>query len=362
MPNAVSQPSTTASRAVDLIQTMPKVELHMHVEGSLEPEQLFALAEKNKVPLPWPDMDALKAAYHFKDLAEFVGLFIQGTQVVKSAEDLYAITMAYLQKCHQDNINHTEVHCDIRTYVDYGFAPEMVIDGITAAFADARKNWGITGGMLPCFIRHLGVEKAEEDLKLLAPYRDRILAVGLAAVEVGYPPSLFKGVFAKARDLGIRAIAHAGEEGDPDYIWQAIDDIQVQRIDHGIRCLEDARLTETLRERQIPLTVCPFSNVALGVCERLEDHPLPAMLAAGLNVSIHSDDPAFFGGYLVDNMRGVVDHCGLTVHDLLAMQHNAVTSSFADASRKAELHQLLEAFAHEHGLGREQPVNAVQTG
>lgn len=341
---------TQSARTNDLILAMPKVELHMHVEGSLEPEQLFALAEKNAVAVPWENLEQLKAAYHFKDLAEFVDLFIQGTQVVKSADDLYAITMAYLQKCHADNIRHTEVHCDIRTYVDYGFSPEMVIDGIGSAFADARRYFGITGGMLPCFIRHLGVEKAEEDLKLLAPHRDRILAIGLAAVEVGYPPALFRDVFAKARDMGIRAIAHAGEEGDPSYIWQAIDDIQVDRIDHGIRCLEDEILTETLSQRQIPLTVCPFSNVALGVFERLEDHCLPQMLAAGLNVSIHSDDPAFFGGYLVDNMRGVVDHCGLAIDDLIAMQYNAIDSSFADASRQAELRAELDAFVAEHGL------------
>jgi len=342
--------SLESSRTAELIKTMPKVELHMHVEGSLEPEQMFALAEKNGLRLPWKTIDDLKAAYHFKDLAEFVDLFIQGTQVVKSAEDLYAITLAYLQKCHQDNIRHTEVHCDIRTYVDYGYAPEMVIDGITGAFADAQKNWGITGGMMPCFIRHLGVEKAEEDLKLLSPYRDRILAIGLAAVEVGYPPALFTDVFAKARDLGFRAIAHAGEEGDPSYIWQAIDDIRVDRVDHGIRCLEDAELTKTLRQRHIPLTVCPFSNVALGVFDRLEEHCLPRLLEAGLNVSIHSDDPAFFGGYLTDNMLGVVDHCGLDLHDLIRMQYNAIDSSFADASRKAGLRGELDAFVQEHGL------------
>ncbi len=344
------QTHSESARTEDLIALMPKVELHMHVEGSLEPEQMFALAEKNGLRLPWPDVDALKAAYHFKDLAEFVDLFIQGTQVVKSAEDLYAITMAYLQKCHRDNIRHTEVHCDIRTYVDYGFPAEMVLDGIGGAFADARRNFGITGGMLPCFIRHLGVEKAEEDLRLLAPYRDRILAVGLAAVEVGYPPALFKDVFARARDMGIRAIAHAGEEGDPDYIRQAVEDIQVQRIDHGIRCLEDPVLTAILRERRIPLTVCPFSNVALGVFPRLEDHCLPEMLSAGLNVSIHSDDPAFFGGYLVDNMRGVVEHCGLDIHDLVGMQYNAIASSFADDTRKAALRAELDAFVAEHGL------------
>ena len=350
MPNPVSHPNTRSDRTDNLILDMPKVELHMHVEGSLEPELLFSLAEKNGVALPWRTIDELKAAYHFKDLAEFVDLFIQGTQVVKSADDLYAITMAYLQKCHQDNIRHTEVHCDIRTYVDYGFAPEMVLDGISAAFVDAKKHWGITGGMLPCFIRHLGVEKAEQDLRLLAPYRDRILAIGLAAVEVGYPPALFRDVFAKARDLGIRAIAHAGEEGDPDYIWQAIDDIKVDRIDHGIRCLEDKKLTETLRQRQIPLTVCPFSNVALGVFERLEDHCLPQMLEAGLNVSIHSDDPAFFGGYLIDNMHGVVEHCGLDETDLVTMQYNGINSSFADAQRKAELRRELDEFVHNHSL------------
>ncbi|WP_395374332.1 adenosine deaminase [Marinicella sp. W31] len=323
------------------IERLPKVELHMHIEGSMEPEMLLQLADKNKITLPYADLDAVKAAYNFADLAAFVDLYIKGTEVVCDAEDFYTITMEYLKKCHQENILHTEIFCDIRTYVDRGYAPEMVIEGIDAGFKAAYQEFGITGGMMPCFIRHLGAEPAMQDLDMLLRFKDKILAIGLAAVEVGFPPSMFTDVFDRVRAEGIPVVAHAGEEGSPDYIWSAIRDIKVDRIDHGVRCLEDAQLVEYLKQKEIPLTVCPCSNVSLNVFERMEDHVLPQMLEAGLKVTVNSDDPAHFGAYLSENLTAVQNHCGVTDQQLLQMQQNAVDASFATPDRKAELHQRL---------------------
>ena len=323
------------------IEKLPKVELHMHIEGSMEPEMLLQLAEKNKITLPYADLDAVKAAYNFPDLASFVDLYIKGTEVVCDAEDFYTITMAYLKKCHQENILHTEVFCDIRTYVDRGHPPEMVIEGIDAGFQTAHREFGISGGMMPCFIRHLGAEKAMQDLDMLLEFKDQILAIGLAAVEVGFPPSMFTEVFDRVRAEGIPVVAHAGEEGPPDYIWSAIRDIQVDRVDHGVRCLEDAQLVEYLRQQEIALTVCPCSNISLNVFDRMEDHVLPQMLDAGLKVTVNSDDPAHFGAYLSENLIAVQNHCGITDEQLVEMQKNAIDASFASVQRKAELHKLL---------------------
>lgn len=328
----------------EFIQNLPKVELHMHIEGSLMPEMLLQLAEKNKVKLPFETLEDVKAAYQFKDLAEFVTLYIQGTQVIQSAEDFYILTMAYLEKCQQQNIIHTEVFCDIRTYVDRDLPAEMVFDGIQAAFKEGHKQFGITGGMIPCFIRHEGVEKAWEDWQVLKQHQQRFLAIGLAAVEVGFPASMFKDVFAEVRASGLPIVAHAGEEGSAEYIWSAIKDIQVNRIDHGIRALEDASLVNYLQQSQIPLTVCPCSNTALHVFERMDQHVIGQMLELGLNVTINSDDPAHFGAYLMENMEAVQAHCGITDDQLLRMTHNAVDASFAQTQRKVEMHQLLDDF------------------
>ena len=308
----------------------------------MEPEILLQLAEKNKIDIPYKDLDAVMAAYNFSDLSSFVDLYIQGTEVVCEAEDFYTITMEYLKKCHQENIHHTEVFCDIRTYVDRGHAPDMVIEGINQAFKTGYQEYGITGGMMSCFIRHLGVEKAQEDLDMLLRFKDQILAIGLAAVEVGYPPSMFTEVFDRVRAEGIPVVAHAGEEGPPDYIWSAINDIKVNRIDHGVRSVEDARLLEYLREHQIPLTVCPCSNVSLNVFERMEDHVLPQMLDAGLKVTVNSDDPAHFGAYLSDNLISIQNHCGVTDQQILDMMYNSVDASFASEQRKSELRQMLD--------------------
>lgn len=317
----------------------------MHIEGSMEPELLWQLAEKNGVALPYPNIDALRNAYQFNNLTEFVNLYIQGTEVVKTAEDFYALTLAYLEKCHQENIIHTEVFCDIRTYTDRGQAPEMVLEGIAQGFKEGQRRWGITGGMLPCFIRHLGVEAAAEDWQFYRKHSDKILGLGLAAIEVPYPPQLFESIFDEVREAGLKVVAHAGEEGDASYIWSAINDLKVDRIDHGIRCMDDPALVSHLAASQIPLTVCPCSNTSLNVVESMQDHPIKTMLDAGLKVTINSDDPAHFGAYLVDNMVAVQRDCGITDDDLVNMTRYAIEASFADDVRKQEMLRQLQRHA-----------------
>jgi len=329
------------------IKQLPKVELHMHIEGSMMPEMMLNLAEKNKVNIPYSDLNAIKKAYQFEGLNDFVELYISGTEVIQSAEDFYTLTLAYLEKCQSQNIMHTEVFCDIRTYTDRGLPAEMVFDGIENAFKKAKQQWGISGGMIPTFIRHLGVQKAEEDWQIYKQHKHRFLAVGLAAVEVGYPASLFKSVFQKVRAAGLPVVAHAGEEGSAEYIWSAIKDIKVDRIDHGIRCLEDPKLVDYLQKTQIPLTVCPCSNTSLHVYEHMSQHVIGKLLDLGLNVSINSDDPAHFGAYLQENMEQVQKHCGITDEQLIRMTHNAIDASFAGVERKNTLHQKLSDFEEE---------------
>ena len=328
----------------EFIKNLPKVELHMHIEGSMSPAMLLQLADKNHIKIPYQTLEDVEQAYHFKNLNEFINLYIQGTEVIQSAEDFYLLTQAYLAQCAKENIRHTEVFCDIRTYVDRGLPPEMVLDGIEAGFKEGFKQHGITGGMLPTFIRHLGAEAAAEDWQFYRHHSDRFLGVGLAAIEVGYPASLFKAVFADIKTANLPVVAHAGEEGPPDYIWSAIKDLHVDRIDHGIRALEDPKLVTYLQQTQIPLTVCPCSNVALHVVDRMSDHVIKQMLDLGLNVTINSDDPAHFGAYLQANMEQVQTHCGVSDDELVRMTHNAIDASFADTKRKQVLHGELDRY------------------
>ena len=326
------------------IENMPKVELHMHVEGSMQVQTLWNLAQKNNYPLDYQSIEELQAAYKFKNLTEFINMFMLGTRVIKSEQDLYDVCMAYFAKCQQQNIRHTEVHCDIRTYVDYGYKAEFVINALHGAFVDAKRNYGISGGFMPCFIRHLGNEVAAQDLNLLLPHKDKLLAIGLSAVEVGFPPSLFADTFKKVHDAGIKVIAHAGEEAPASYIWSAIKDINVARIDHGIRCLEDDKLVQYLQTSQLPITVCPCSNIALKIFATMKQHVLPQMLAKGLNVSIHSDDPAHFNAYLTENIVSVVKNTTISQKDVVTMAYNAISSSFAGTQRKKELTKELDEY------------------
>ncbi len=328
----------------EFIAKLPKVELHMHIEGSMMPAMLLQLAEKNKVNIPYETLEEVEKAYQFKDLTEFVNIYLQGTEVIKSAEDFYVLTMEYLHKCQKQNIQHTEVFCDIRTYVDRGLPPEMVIEGIEAGFKDGLSQLGITGGMIPCFIRHEGAEKAWEDWQFYQQHTQRFLGIGLAAVEVGFPASMFNELFLEVRATGLPVVAHAGEEGSADYIWSAIRDIEVDRIDHGIKALEDPELVKYLQQTQIPLTVCPCSNTALHVFKSMDQHVIGQMLDLGLNVTINSDDPAHFGAYLQENMEAVQQHCGITDEQIIRMTYNAIDASFADAQRKNELAKNLDFY------------------
>jgi len=327
---------------------MPKVELHMHVEGSMEAETLWELAHKNNYKIEYSSIEELKAAYKFNNLTEFIDMYMLGTRVIKSEQDLYDVCMTYFKKCVEQNIRHTEVHCDIRTYVDYGYPADFVINALHGAFVDAKSNYGITGGFMPCFIRHLGNDIAKKDLDLMLPYKDKILAIGLSAVEVGFPPSLFKDTFARVHDAGIHVIAHAGEEAPAEYIWSAIKDIKVERIDHGIRCLEDEKLIEYLQDTQLPLTVCPQSNVALKIFENMSQHTLPLMLDKGLNVSVHSDDPANFNAFLTENLCSIVEHTSVNQEGIIKMAHNAINGSFASEIRKKELTEELNEYTQKN--------------
>ena len=327
---------------------MPKVELHMHVEGSMEAETLWELAHKNNYKIEYSSIEELKAAYKFNNLTEFIDMYMLGTRVIKSEQDLYDVCMTYFKKCVEQNIRHTEVHCDIRTYVDYGYPADFVINALHGAFVDAKSNYGITGGFMPCFIRHLGNDIAKKDLDLMLPYKDKILAIGLSAVEVGFPPSLFKDTFARVHDAGIHVIAHAGEEAPAEYIWSAIKDIKVERIDHGIRCLEDEKLIEYLQDTQLPLTVCPQSNVALKIFENMSQHTLPLMLDKGLNVSVHSDDPANFNAFLTENLCSIVEHTSVNQEGIIKMAHNAINGSFASEVRKKELTEELNEYTQKN--------------
>ncbi len=302
------------------------------------PEMLLHLAEKNKIKIPYESLEDVENAYQFNDLSEFIDVYIRGTEVIQSAEDFYHLTMAYLEKCNNQNIMHTEVFCDIRTYTDRGLPAEMVLDGIEAAFKQGAEQFAISGGMIPTFIRHLGAEKAMQDWQFYKQHTSRFPAIGLAAVEVGFPAKLFKEVFAEIKASGLAVVAHAGEEGSADYIWSAINDINVDRIDHGIRCLEDAELVAYLQKTQIPLTVCPCSNTSLHIFNQMNQHVIGHMLDLGLNVTINSDDPAHFGAYLQENMQQVQLHCGITDDQLLRMTHNAIDASFASTERKNEMH------------------------
>ncbi len=334
----------------DFINGLPKVELHMHIEGSMMPEMLFQFADKNQIEIPYKSVKDVEKAYEFKDLNEFINIYLRGTEVIQTAEDFYHLTMAYLQKCHSQNIMHAEVFCDIRTYTDRGLPPEMVFDGIEEAFKEGEKSLGITGGMIPTFIRHLGVDSAMEDWQFFKKHKSRFKAVGLAAVEVGYPASLFKEVFAEVKAAGLSVVAHAGEEGSADYIWSAINDIGVDRIDHGIRCLEDPELVAYLQKAQIPLTVCPCSNTSLHVFDHMKEHVIGQMLDLGLNVTINSDDPAHFGAYLSENMQQVQQHCGITDEQLIRMTYNAIDASFASLERKEKMIQRIKQFELKHFL------------
>jgi adenosine deaminase len=314
---------------------VPKAELHLHVEGTLEPEMAFALAARNGVRLPFGSVDELRRAYAFSDLQSFLDLYYALMVVLRTEQDFEDLANAYFERARAQGVRHAELFFDPQAHTARGVAIETVIEGLSRATRASDDRFGITSTLILCFLRDQPADDALATLHAARPFLDRVAAVGLDSAEVGHPPSKFTAVFAEARRLGLRCVAHAGEEGPPEYVWEALDLLEVERVDHGVRCLEDPRLVARLAAEQVPLTVCPFSNVRLGVVPDLAAHPLRAMMDAGLLVTVNSDDPAYFGGYVEDNLAGVRDALGLDEAALRALAANSFTASFIDAEARA---------------------------
>ncbi|TMD45421.1 MAG: adenosine deaminase [Chloroflexi bacterium] len=320
---------------------VPKAELHLHVEGTLEPELMFELARRNGVSLPYDSVEAVRRAYVFSNLQSFLDIYYAGCCVLLKEQDFYDLTWAYLTRAAAQGVRHAEIFFDPQTHTDRGVPFETVVTGIHRALEDGRARLNITAGLILCFLRHLSEEAARRTLDEALPYRDWILAVGLDSSEVGHPPGKFKNVYARARDAGLLAVAHAGEEGPPEYVWEALDVLKVRRIDHGVRAIEDERLVERLVQERIPLTVCPLSNVKLRVFPNLESHNLKQLLDRGLLVTVNSDDPAYFGGYVADNFGASAAALGLSREQLLTLARNSFVASFlSDQQKRAHLDEL----------------------
>lgn len=316
---------------------LPVAELHLHLEGTLEPETIFSLAERNKIALPYADVDELRARFDFADLQSFLDLYYANMSTLQTAADFAEMTDAYLARAARAGVRHAEVFVDPQAHLLRGIALEEVMEGITSALDASVAVHGVSTGLIVSMLRDQSAESAMEVLDAVIALGTPILGIGLDSAEVGHPPSKFVDVYAKARAEGLHLVAHAGEEGPPEYIWEALDLLGVERIDHGIRCLEDERLVDRLVTERVPLTVCPLSNVSLKAVDHLSNHPLAAMLHKGLNVSVNSDDPSYFGGYVDDNLTGVRDALDLGAGDLVALARNSVTASFAEDGRKTEI-------------------------
>lgn len=319
-----------------LAEQLPKAELHMHLEGSLKPELMFALARRNGVALPYHDEDELRQAYQFGNLQEFLDLYYAGMSVLLTEQDFYDLTWAYLEHCKQDNVTHTEVFFDPQAHLERNIPFEVQFNGIYQALCDGRDKLGISFRLILSFLRHLSEESAFETLELAMPYLDRIDGIGLDSSEKGHPPEKFERVFKRCRELGLRITAHAGEEGPPEYVWQAIEGLQIDRIDHGNRALEDAKLTALIARKGLTLTVCPLSNYRLCVVDDMKEHPLLTMLDRGLHVTVNSDDPAYFGGYVNDNFRAVIDNLPITAEQVYRLARNSFEGSWLDDEGKQD--------------------------
>ncbi|HEV8657772.1 MAG TPA: adenosine deaminase [Thermoanaerobaculia bacterium] len=317
-----------------LIRTIPKAELHIHIEGSLEPELMFEIARRNGVSLRYKSVDELRHAYEFSDLQSFLDIYYEGASVLRQERDFYDMTMAYLRRAAADNVRHAEIFFDPQTHTAREVEFETVLTGIDRALRDGESEFGITAKPIMCFLRHLSAEAAMETLEEALPFKERIVAVGLDSGERGNPPSKFAEVFARARDEGFLTVAHAGEEGPPSYIREALDILKVSRIDHGIRGVEEPELVDEIAARRIPLTVCPLSNVKLCVFDAIEDHPLKMLLDRGVKVTINSDDPAYFGGYVVDNFIAVHRALDLTEDEIRQLARNSFEASFVSNEEK----------------------------
>ncbi|WP_186628070.1 adenosine deaminase [Rhodococcus sp. BP22] len=309
--------------------SLPLAELHMHIEGSLEPDQIFRFAERNGIRLPYADIDELRGLYEFSDLQSFLDLYYANTSVLRTAEDFADLGRAYFARAKVAGITHAEVFFDPQAHTSRGVALEAVVEGLADAAASSEREFGVTSGLIASILRDKPVLHANKLLEDLLAMKAPIIGLGLDSAEVGFPPSLFVDVFARARAEGLHVVAHAGEEGPAEYIWQALDLLGAERIDHGVRCLEDEALVNRLVEEEIPLTVCPFSNVRLKVVDTLADHPIRQMIERGLVVTVNSDDPAYFGGYVDDNFAALTDQVGLTEREREILYDNSIRASFS---------------------------------
>jgi adenine deaminase len=326
-----------------LLQAMPKAELHMHIEGSLEPELIFEMARRNAVALPYANVEALRSAYVFDNLQSFLDIYHQGTLVLKTEQDFYDMACAYLARAAADNVLHAEIFFDTQTHTGHGLSADVVINGLHRACADAPAKFGMTASLILCFLRHLSEKEAFECLEEALPFRDKIVGIGLASSEVGHPPEKFERVFARCKTLGFRLVAHAGEEGPPAYIWSALDALKVERIDHGVQAINDSVLMQRLAKDGIALTVCPLSNLKLCVYQNLGQHSIGKMLDAGIVATINSDDPAYFGGYINQNFTQTFAALGLTAQHAYTLARNSFEASFVDASLRQKYVDRLNA-------------------
>jgi len=322
------------SEIIEFIKKSPKAELHLHIEGTLEPDLLFKLAKENKIQIPFSSVDEIKNAYNFKNLESFLKIFYQGSKVLIKEQDFFDLTWAYLLKCKEDNVVHAEIFFDPQTHVNRGIDFDLVINGIYKALLKANKEFGLTFGIIMCFLRHLDETSAFKMLDRALEHKDKIIGVGLDSSEIGHPPKKFERVFKKAIDQGFLTVAHAGEEGPPEYIWEALNCLKVKRIDHGVQCLKDEKLVEKLRNDQIPLTVCPLSNVKLRVFNTLNQHNLKMMLKEKLMVMVNSDDPAYFGGYVNKNLIESQIALNFSMDEVKNLIINSFKSSFLKEEQK----------------------------
>lgn len=331
------------------VRSLPKCELHVHIEGTLEPGLMLSIAARNGMSLPYESMEAVSAAYRFNDLQSFLDIYYQGAAVLQTRRDFYDLMTAYLDRAASDGVRHAEIFFDPQTHTSRGIGFDVFMNGLRDAISDARSRSGVSADLIMCFLRDLSAEAAMATVAAAEPHLEGVVAVGLDSSEVGNPPELFEAAFAQARQLGLRAVAHAGEEGPPAYVWSALETLGAERIDHGVRSLEDDLLVTRLVEERVPLTVCPLSNRALRVVDSLEKHPLGVMMDRGLKVSVHSDDPAYFGGYVAENYLRISEALGIDRAGLTTLARNSIESSFLEHARKSSLIGELERSAGNQG-------------
>ena len=326
---------------LELIRALPKAELHVHIEGTFEPELMFAIAQRNKIAIPYKSVEEVKQAYNFHNLQSFLDIYYAGAAVLIHEQDFYDLAWAYFEKCAEDRVVHTEMFFDPQTHTDRGVAFSTVINGLQKACDDAKTKLGISSHLIMCFLRHLSEDAAFATLEQALPYKDQIIAVGLDSSEVGHPPSKFERVFAKAREAGFLVVAHAGEEGPAAYVWEALDLLKVNRIDHGVRSEEDPELMQRLIAEKMPLTVCPLSNLKLCVVDDMQQHNIRCLLQQGVHVTVNSDDPSYFGGYMNDNFIAIAEALDLSNEELKQLAINSFEASFiTDADKEQWINQI----------------------